>query len=64
MAFEMALQNNIMLLSKVKPSDLAIIERIALIRTRVSNFLHMDRYRLPDILGCCEKIYFKTIRQG
>jgi hypothetical protein len=63
-AFEEFLENGIMVISKVKMEDLRIIERLSLIKKMVDHLHLIDKYRPSDVLGVCEKIYFKTIKQG
>lgn len=63
-AFEDFLENGIMVISKVKIEDLKVIERLTLIKKRIDNLTLIDKYRPTDVIGVCEKIYFKTIRKG
>ena len=53
-----------MIISKVKSNDLEKIERLAMIKKRIDNLLAIDRYQPGDMIGCCEKVYFKTVRSG
>jgi hypothetical protein len=63
-AFEEFLENGIMVISKVRMEDLRAIERLALIRKMIDQLHFIDKYRPVDVIGVCEKVYFKTIRQG
>ncbi len=63
-AFEDFLDNGIMVISKVRMEDLRAIERLALIRKVIDHLHFIDKYRPVDVIGVCEKIYFKTIRPG
>ena len=60
----MALEKKIIIVSKVKSEDLDKIERLAWIKKRVDNFFTIDRQEVSDIIGCCERVYFKTVSQG
>jgi hypothetical protein len=53
-----------MVISKVRPQDLEKIERLAWVRKRIDNLLYLDRSQIAEIIGCCERVYFKTVRQG
>lgn len=64
MAFEYFLNNKIMVISKVKEHDMEVIEKLSSIKKRIDNLLFVDRLRVDDLLGVCDRIYFKTIKQG
>lgn len=53
-----------MVISKVKIEDLKIIERLTLIKKRIDHLNLIDKYRSEDVVGVCEKIYFKTVKKG
>jgi hypothetical protein len=53
-----------MVISKVRTEDLRAIERLAMIRKAIDHLHFIDKYRSVDVIGVCEKIYFKTIRPG
>lgn len=52
------------MISKVRPEDLRVIERLALIRKSIDRLQLIDKYRPSDVIGVCERIYFKTVKQG
>ena len=64
LAYEQFLENGIMVISKVRREDLRIIERLALIRKSIDHLQLIDKYRPSDVIGVCERIYFKTVKQG
>ena len=64
LAYEQFLENGIMVISKVRREDLRIIERLALIRKSIDYLQFIDKYRPSDVIGVCERIYFKTVKQG
>lgn len=53
-----------MVISKVRREDLRIIERLAMIRKSIDHLQFIDKYRPADVIGVCERIYFKTVKQG
>lgn len=63
-AFEQLLEKNIMVISKVKEEDLEAIEKLSFIRKRIDNLQFIDKYFPEDLIGNCDRVYFKTIRQG
>ena len=61
---EYFLQKKINVISKVKKKELEEIMRITGIRKTVKKFWMIEKYKSRNILGICDRIYFKEYRRG
>ena len=52
------------MVSKIKRKDLEAVREMTNVRRTVKKLWLIQKYKPHNILGICDKIYFKTVREG
>ena len=63
-ALEYLQANEIMVVSKVKQKTLSMVKELAGIKKSVKKIWRLEKYKTSQIMGKCERIYFKEISEG
>jgi hypothetical protein len=63
-AIEYFQERKICVVSKIKKKDLELVKELGNIKKSVKKLWLLEKYKPQNILGMCDKIYFKSIKEG